>query len=335
MTSSSEPELAVRHAGETAVLILNRPRTLNALSEDMLSELERHFAVLADDPGITRIVLRSGEGRAFSAGADVRAMHAHVTAGKPELAAAYFAREYALDGILARYSKPVFALVEGVCFGAGMGLAMHSRYCVASETAHFAMPETAIGFFPDAGATYFLNTLPQALALYLALTGFRLTARDAASLGLVSHLVPSHALDAVEARIIAEGEKGLPPSPEPVALSFHDTLGQVEDCFGADSYEGVLERLKSGSSNWARTTLAVLEKMSPTALEASFEIFRRNRGRSLEACLEREEALMAQMMAHPDFAEGVRAMLVDKDRAPRWQLKSDVLAPVAAPSSSI
>ena len=313
------PELIIERIGEAAVLTLDRSRALNALSETMLQALADSLKEFSQDTGVNRVVLSSNEKRAFCAGADIRAMHDHIKKGDQDRAIAYFEREYALDKRLADFPKPVFAMVDGLCLGAGMGLALHSRHCVATPTAQFAMPETAIGFFPDAGASYFLNVLPQHLSLYLALTGARLSGADAAQLGLINHCVSEEEFDSIVDAVIKIGEGGLPEQDMPDTLSFADHLPAIERCFVDYDLEVILSTLDAEQSQWAKNVSETLRLASPTSLAWTVELMRQNRDLPLAQCLRNETGLMRVAMHHPDFAEGVRAMLIDKDRTPRWQ----------------
>lgn len=298
---------------------LDRPAALNALSPALIAALAAGLAAWRDDPVIRSVILQGEGGKAFSAGADVRAMWAHAKAGEYDAINHYFSEEYAIDLMLSRYPKPVLAVVDGICFGGGMGLAVHSPYCVASEFASFAMPETLIGFFPDAGATHFLSRLPGAVGLYLGMTGERITGGDAVQLGLASLYVPRADLPAAIHAFSVDGPEGLRAiSVPPPALSFAAHLHEINTCFAAETVEEIMYRLEANSGEWAIKTLATLKQRSPASLRWTIESQKAGRGRDLEACLAYELELVGVSTAHPDFAEGVRAALVDKDKSPRW-----------------
>ena len=300
-------------------LQLDRPAALNALSPALVSALGATLLAWRDDPSVARIVLQGNGGKAFSAGADVRAMWAHAQASDYDAINGYFAEEYAIDLMLARYPKDVIAIVDGLCFGGGMGLAVHSRFCIATEFASFSMPETLIGFFPDAGATHFLSLPPGSIGLYLGMTGARISGPDAVHLGLASHFVSRSELAAAIDIIVREGIGGLVAAAPLPAFSLEPHRGVIDDCFSAGTVEEIFRRLQADGSEWARDTLAVLGQRSPASLRWTFDSQRAGASRSLEECLKAELDLVAISTAHPDFAEGVRAALVDKDKMPRWQ----------------
>lgn len=306
--------------GGVGLIVLNRPAALNALSPAMVAALAETLAAWREDPAVTSLVLKGEGGRAFSAGADVRAMWAHAKAGEFGAVRDYFAAEYALDLMLARYPKPVLAVVNGICFGGGMALAVHSRHAIAGELASFSMPETLIGFFPDAGVTHFLSHLPGALGNYLGMTGARLSGADAVHLGLVSHYVPGSEHDRAIGTFAREGAEALECLTAPLPpFSLASRREAIDACFGGESVAEIVHRLRAHRSEWARETLATLEQRSPASLEWTLSSLRAGRGRTLEECLQAELELVAVSTTHPDFVEGVRAALVDKDRQPSWQ----------------
>lgn len=299
--------------------ILNEPKALNALSPALIDQLWEKLNLWQDDASLGWVTLEGAGGKAFSAGADVRAMWRHAAAGEYEAIKDYFAREYKIDLLLSEYNKPVITLVDGICFGGGMGLAMHSRYCVATETASFSMPETLIGFFPDAGATWFLPKLPGKLGLYFGMTGARIGGSDAVRLGLASHFVPHEYFEQIGAEIAEQGadrlnnlDFTLPPS------ALGEITPRVDECFSAGSVQGIFERLEKDGSDWAKETLVTLRSRSPASLKWTFESLS-NPGQNLAECLKNELELVAISTSHPDFQEGIRAALVDKDKTPRWQ----------------
>ncbi len=270
-------------------------------------------------PEIHAVVIEGAGGRAFCAGGDIRAIRGHALAGEHDAVEAFFAAEYALNQAIATYPKPYVALIDGICMGGGIGVSVHGTARVATEAALFAMPETAIGFFPDIGATYFLPRLPGALGLYLGLAGARMQGSDAVHAGLATHFVPKERLPALAAALVADGMGALAAHavtlPE-FSLAPHRRA--IDRCFGADSVAAVLRALAEEPGEWARDTLATLRTMSPSSVLWSFEIIRAGGHRDLAACLQAELELTRRVTRHPDFHEGVRAMVVDKDRTPRW-----------------
>ena len=315
--SDSEPTVVTARQGRIGRITLNRPRALNALDPSMIAAIADALASWRDDPAVHAVVIEGAGGRAFCAGGDVRALRSAAMAGEAATIERFFTDEYALNLAIARYPKPYVSLVDGICMGGGIGLSVHGTIRVATEAAMFAMPETAIALFPDVGATYALPRLRGAYGMYMALTGARATGADAVWLGLATHYVPQAAFAGLadriaEAGIAAIAEAAVPPPPAPMAA--HDVTA-----FAGPSVPAIIAALEADPSPWAAETLATLHHVSPSSLLWTFEIVRRGAHRTLEQCLAAELALTRHATSHPDFAEGVRAMVVDKDRTPRWQ----------------
>jgi enoyl-CoA hydratase/carnithine racemase len=303
--------------GRVGLLTLNRPAALNALDQAMIRALTAALTAWRDRPDIHAVVI-AGEGRAFCAGGDIRAVREAALAGDDASIAAFFGEEYALNLLIAAYPKPYVALIDGICLGGGIGVSVHGRYRVATETAMFAMPETGIALFPDVGASYFLPRLPGALGLFLGLTGTRLVGADAVHAGLATHFVPKGALPALAGALARDGVAALASFAAPLpAFSLADQLPAIDRCFSAPSVPALLARLADEGA-WGEKTLATLRAMSPSSVLWSFGIVTRGAARDLPACLEAELRLTRTVTRHADFAEGVRAMIIDKDRAPKW-----------------
>jgi len=303
--------------GRVGRLVLNRPAALNALDQPMLRALTAALHIWQHMPEIHAVVIE-GEGRAFCAGGDIRAVRDAATSGDAATIEAFFGEEYALNRLIAEYPKPYVALVDGICMGGGIGVSVHGRYRVATEAAMFAMPETGIALFPDVGASFFLPRLPGALGMFLGLTGTRLTGADAVHAGLATHFVPKSKLPALSASLAAGGVASLAEFAEPLPpFTLANHLPAINRCFSANSLAEILARL-SQEGAWGEKTLATLRAMSPSSLLWSFGIVHRGATRDLPACLAAELRLTRLVTRHPDFAEGVRAMIIDKDRAPKW-----------------
>lgn len=306
--------------GRVGRLELNRPRALNALDLGMIVGLAEALAGWREAPEVQAVVITGAGERAFCAGGDIRAVREAALAGDGIAIERFFADEYALNEGIASYPKPYIALIDGICMGGGIGVSVHGAIRVASEHARFAMPETGIGFFPDIGASYFLPRLPGEIGMYLALTGAELRGADAVHAGLATHFVPREHFPGLNQAIIADGPAviaGFAAALPPFGLAPHRAL--VDHCFGAASVPEIIARLDAAGTAFADETLATLRARSPSALAWSFALLRRGATRSLSACLAQELALTRRITRHPDFHEGVRAMVVDKDRAPRWR----------------
>ena len=312
-------DVDVEIAGRVGRITLNRPKALNALDLPMIRAIAAALAGWRDDPAVHAVTIEGAGGRAFCAGGDIRAIRDAALAGDTASVHAFFSEEYAVNRMIAEYPKPYIALIDGICMGGGIGLSVHGRYRVATEAALFAMPETGIALFPDVGASYVLPRLPGALGMYLGLTGARLKGADAVHAGFATHFVPQARLGALAEALAADGVAALAQFAAPLpAFSLADARPAIDRAFNAGSVEAILAQLED-EGDWGKATLAVLRAASPSSVLWSFGIIRRGAGHELADCLAAELKLTARVTAHPDFAEGVRAMIIDKDRAPKWR----------------
>ena len=319
MKPEADLPIVVRQQGQVGRLTINRPKALNAINRAMVRSLRSALDAWRDDPAIEAVVIEGAGDRAFCSGGDIRQVRDMALSGQYTEIEAFFADEYALNAAIAHYPKPYIALIDGVCMGGGMGLSIHGSARVVTEAAVLAMPETGIGFFPDVGASFFLPRLPGHHGMFLALTGARVQGADAVGSGLATHYVSRDRI-AVLADEMAEGwmttlaHHTTPSLPK--SANFEHT--EVVACFGADSVAGIMECLAGLESASARDALSTLRTRSPTAVLRTFELMRLGAASTLDQCLRTELALTRHAVRHPDFAEGVRAMVVDKDRNPRW-----------------
>jgi enoyl-CoA hydratase/carnithine racemase len=316
----SEDTVIARRDGRIGRILLNRPTALNAIDLPMIRASARALEQWRHDPHVHAVVIEGAGDRAFCAGGDIRALRQYELDGEHHRAEAFFREEYALNLAIATYPKPYAALIDGICMGGGIGVSVHAPYRVATEHAAFAMPETAIGFFPDIGATFFLPRLPGQIGTYLGLTGARMAGADAVHAGLATHFVRREALPALSRALAGDGpaELGLHVAPL-AAFSLAPHRAAIDHCFGADSVAEIVRRLEAVGDPWAVKTLDTLRTVSPSALCWTLAALRRGADLTLPQCQAAELALTRTTMRHPDFAEGVRAMVVDKDRRPRWQ----------------
>ncbi|MFN6954528.1 MAG: enoyl-CoA hydratase/isomerase family protein [Acetobacteraceae bacterium] len=314
-----EPTLIARTGGGIARLTLNRPRALNALDEPLIAALTEAARSAAADPAIRAVVLEGAGPRAFCAGGDVRAIRALVQANDRAGVHRFFAAEYGLNRLIAEFPKPWISLIGGVCMGGGCGVSVHGSHRVVTEVALLAMPETAIALFPDVGMTHVLPRLPDSIGIWMGLTGARLMGAEAVEAGLATHFVPADRLDALRAALPAEGPDAIARVAAPVPPGRIAALRPViARCFGHATPAAILAALDAEGTEWAREQAATLRRASPFSVAVSLEAMRRGATLPLAECLAMELRLTATVCFHPDFAEGVRAVLVDKDNAPRW-----------------
>ncbi len=315
-----EPSVIARRDGRAGRILLNRPRALNALDLEMIRALTRVLTDWHDDPHVHVVVIEGSGERAFCAGGDIRALRDAQLNGNRPAADAFFSEEYALNRMIATYPKPYVALIDGICMGGGIGVSVHAPYRVATEHAMFAMPETAIGFFPDIGATFFLPRLPGCIGTYLGLTGARMQGADAVHAGLATQFTPRAQLAALSQALARDGAGALAEHAAPLpAFSLAPCRATLDHCFGADTVPEIVQHLQAEGGDWATRTLDMLRGVSPSALCWTLMALQRGAGLTLPQALDAEFALTHTTMRHPDFAEGVRAMVVDKDRQPHWQ----------------
>jgi enoyl-CoA hydratase len=305
--------------GRIGRLVLDRQRALNALDAGMIGALAAALDLWREDHTVHAITIEGAGERAFCAGGDIRAVRDAALAGDAAAIHAFFAAEYALNQTIAAYPTPYVALVDGICLGGGIGVSVHGAYRVATEHAMFAMPETGIALFPDVGASYVLPRLPGALGMFLGLTGTRISGADAVHAGIATHFVSRAGLPALKSALARDGVAALGVHAEALPpFTLAPRTAAIDRCFSAGSVAEILARLRT-EGDWGASVLATLRTMSPSALAWSFDIIHAGATRSLRDCLAAELALTALVTMHPDFAEGVRAMVVDKDKAPNWQ----------------
>jgi enoyl-CoA hydratase len=317
---SDEPTIITRRDGRAGRILLNRPRVLNTLTLDMVRTFTRALDDFANDPHVHAVVVEGAGDRAFCAGGDIRALRDGQLSGDRTDVEAFFREEYDLNLMISTYPKPYIALIDGICMGGGIGVSVHGPYRVATEHAMFAMPETAIGFFPDIGGTFFLPRLPGQLGVYLGLTGLRTTGADAVHAGFATHFTQRANLPALSAALAEIGAAALAHYAEPLPpCTIAPHLAAIDRCFAAETVNEIAARLTAEPGDWAAAALKALRTVSPAALAFTLEAFRRGANMTLRQTLEAEFKLTRTTMAYPDFAEGVRAMVVDKDRQPKWQ----------------
>jgi enoyl-CoA hydratase len=322
-SAAAEPDpVLVRVDGAVGRLTLNRPRALHALTTDMCRLMVDALLTWRADPAVAAVLIDHSGPRGFCAGGDIRAI-AESGAGDGVAARAFFKIEYQLNALLFDYPKPVIAIMDGVVMGGGVGISAPANYRVATDRTTFAMPETGIGLFPDVGGGWFLPRLSGEAGMWLALTGARIKAADCLLLGLATDYVESAQVDALKAALIAR-----PHAIDSVVTEFEADAGQpslaqhqddIARAFAGESVEAIFTALAQAGSPWALAQLDVLGTKSPQALKVAHRQLREGAkiGRFVDEMVV-EYRLAARICQLPDFIEGVRAVIVDKDNAPRW-----------------
>lgn len=312
------PTIIAHRQGRIGRITINRPKALNAVDLGMLLAIGAALDEWRHDPRVHAIVVEGAGGRAFCAGGDVRRMRELCAAGASVEIEAFFVAEYGLNLAIARYPKPYIALIDGVCMGGGIGLSVHGAVRVVTDAAVLAMPETAIGFFPDVGASFILPRLRPGFGMAMALTGRQVKGADAVYLGLATHYVTRERIATLADEIAEDGIAVLADAARPPPTSNLALVAALIRCFDRDSVAAIMTDLTAIDAEWARADLATLRAVSPMAVLASFELVRRGADCTLEQCQATELALTRHFTRHPDFQEGVRAMVIDKDRTPHW-----------------
>jgi enoyl-CoA hydratase len=310
---------------------LNRPSALHALNLEMCADMLRALLAWRGDRGVKAVLLDHAGERGFCAGGDIRAI---VGAGirAQEAAQDFFRTEYQLNHLLFTYPKPTVAFVDGIVMGGGVGISMPCRFRVATERTLFAMPETAIGLFPDVGGGWYLPRLPGQVGTWLALTGARLRGADCVGLGIATHFVPSERLPELKRAIVdvvsAQDDEFAASvittelnrfTAEPGLSAVEPQLADIDRLFAFDTVEEIFAALEADGGEWAAKELEGLRAKSPQALKITLRQMREGaRMASFEDEMSMEFRLASRVALLPDFAEGVRACLIDKDQAPRW-----------------
>lgn len=339
MTSQSETAAARPEAmpdneivfsvrGRVGFILLNRPKALNALTHAMCVEMNAQLAKWAHDPKVETVAIEGEGEKGFCAGGDVVKVARSGQTGTFEWRD-FFRDEYRNNAAIKHFPKPYVALLDGIAMGGGVGVSVHGAYRVATERTMLAMPETGLGLIPDVGGSYILPRLPGATGMYLALTGYRAKAGDCLYLGLATHYVPSERLTDLKAKL-AEAPTGgdiaavgvllddFAEDPGPAPLAEHRDA--IDRCFARDSVEDILAALTRKPTDWAARQAADLRGKSPTSLKLTFEQMRRGGMMSFDECLKMEFRLVSHIILRgDDFYEGVRALLVEKDKAPSWK----------------
>jgi enoyl-CoA hydratase/carnithine racemase len=293
----------------------------------MIIALQQQLQQWQEDSSIHAVVIRAAPGKAFCAGGDVRWLYEAGKNHDPKQMQ-FFWHEYRLNHFIHQFNKPYIALMDGITMGGGVGISLHGSHPVASERFVFAMPETGIGFFPDIGASYLLSRCPGVLGVYLGLTGNRLNPADAYHLGLIKHIIPADRFDDTLHKLIeadlsmnasVEVDKCLQQTAIPVQTTpIAELIATINHCFNATEMEAIINNLTEVDDEWHRETLNTLQQKAPLSLKVTLAQIQKARALDMAECVTMDYCLVGHFMRDSDFYEGVRALLVDKDKSPRW-----------------
>ncbi|MCH9644984.1 MAG: enoyl-CoA hydratase/isomerase family protein [Gammaproteobacteria bacterium] len=312
--------------GVIATITLNRVKALNALSFDMLKALHDKLDQWDDNQNIKAIIIKSNCDRAFCAGGDIKSLYLNRDDQGSE---DYFKNEYLCDRKIKHLKTPYISFLDGITMGGGAGISVHGSFRVATNKLMFAMPETAIGFFPDIAAAYFLSNCPNQLGLYMGLTGNSINVTDAYQLKLVTHVVDSKQFNDIEQQLIDTlfSKKDF-AAVKSILDRFHQTpndseLDQhkkmIDQCFSENSVEAIIAALQNSNSKFATETAATLLSRSPTSLKVTFRHFQRSQQHDFDRVIQSDLNLANRFLRSKDFFEGIRAMVIDKDKQPHWR----------------
>jgi enoyl-CoA hydratase len=322
---STELEIIARKIGQIGRITLNRPRSLNALTHGMCLSMIEALNAWRDDADVKAIVVDGAGEKGFCAGGDILQLHNSGKAGTED-AWLFWRDEYRLNTLIHHYPKPYVALIDGITMGGGVGVSVHGSHRVAGDRTMIAMPETGIGFYPDVGGAYFLPRLAGELGVWMGLTGARLKAPDAIAAGLATHYCPSSQYDALVAaletadladddalEVLLEEFSG-DPGESDLAM----TRRLIDAAFEGDAVEPIIERISAAGDPWSVKQAKILAGKSPTALKLTLAALRKGVDLSFEDVMRQDLRLSSRCLEGPDFYEGVRAVIIDKDNAPVW-----------------
>ena len=327
--------------GRTGRIRLNRPKAIHALTLEMVHAMRAALVEWRDDSAVEAVIIDHAEGRGFCAGGDIAFLRHSALNDGGVSGRKFFHDEYRLNHLIFEYPKPVVAIMDGITMGGGVGISQPARFRVASENTRFAMPETGIGLFPDVGGGWFLSRLPGRLGPFLALTGARLDGAECLWAGLATHYLPAEALAEAKQRITHGHEPGgvltaLSVTPPPARIE--ENAIAIARHFASDRYEDILAGLEADDSEWAAKELATLRTKSPQTCKVALRELRESLALSDFADeMRMEYRIASRVLLRPDFAEGVRAVIVDKDNAPKWDpatpegVTDDLLDSIFAP----
>jgi enoyl-CoA hydratase len=335
-------EVLFRVEGRAGIISLNKPSTIHALTLDMVHAMVTQLQAWSGDPAVDIIILDHAEGRGFCSGGDIAFLRNSALNDNGVSGRKFFHDEYQLNNLLFTYCKPVVAFMDGITMGGGVGISQPAKYRIATENTRFAMPETGIGLFPDVGGGWYLSRLEGRVGAYLALTGGRIDGADCLAIGLATHFLPSEKLAEAKARIMEAPDRidgilgSLAVTPPDSKLA--GNIPAINRLFASDQFEDILAALDDDGSDWAQKELAALRTKSPQTCKVSLrQLAEGSQAATFADNMVIEYRIASRVIVRPDFAEGVRAVIVDKDNAPQWNpatpeaVTSDLIDTIFAP----
>lgn len=312
-------ELLTERRGRAGIVTLNRPKALNSLTHVMVDAFTEALERWRDDDAVALVIVRGAGDRGLCAGGDIASLYDNAR-NAPEKSDAFFADEYALNEMIADYPKPYVALMNGVVLGGGVGVSAHGSHRIVTDDSRIGMPEVGIGLFPDVGGTWLLAHAPDHLGRHFGLTGAHMSAADAIETGFADHFVPHGRLEELVDTLCETGDPGR------IDELAQDAPGGIEvdraalaATYDADTAEEILANLRASDEDWAQDAAKRIARSCPMSIKVALEGQRRAQGLPLTEALAQDLRVAGVMHRRPDFAEGVRAQIIDKDRNPQWQ----------------
>jgi len=325
---------------DVGLITLNRPKALNALNSSMVKKIKPKLKEYESQ--VRMVIVQGAGGKAFCAGGDVKSVTENGIGAKSlEIGTSFFAHEYSMNSLIGNYKIPYISLIDGITMGGGVGISVHGKFRVATEKTLFAMPETAIGLFCDVGGSYILSRMDKNLGVMLGLTGYRLKGSDVAKVGIATHYVNSSEIESLKTKLIKDIRdpeiilKENTNNLDDIKFSLEPFVEKIDSIFSNESVEAIFEALVKDNSKWAQGLLKTLKEVSPTGIKITRKEILMGKNLSLDECLTMEYRLAYRSVEakySTDFYEGVRALLIDKDKDPKWcpssveDVKDDIIA---------
>lgn len=305
-------EIHIRIEGCAGRITLDRPHALNAVTYEQVIAIEKALDAWRDDPAVALVIIDATGDKAFSAGGDLAEMYRTGSAGDYTYGRKFWSDEYRLNAKIANYSKPYVAFMQGFTMGGGVGVSCHGSHRIVCENSKISMPECAVGLVPDVGGSAILAAAPGHLGEFLGVSGFRMGPGDAIFAGFADHFVPRDGWPELIAKLADTGEADIPQHTAPARALDAEKLKTIDDIWSRDTLADIAD---ASDEN----TLSMLAASSPLSMACAVELVRRVRGKSIEDALTQEYRFTARAMEHGDFIEGIRAVIVEKDRNPNWR----------------
>ena len=322
------------------IIVLNRPQVLNCLNLEMILALKNQLLLWRDDPNIQFIILKSDLQKALCAGGDLKEVYGAGQQKNNDFLQKFFEEEYSLNQLIFNYPKPYISLMNGVTMGGGVGISAHGSHRIVTDNSVLAMPEVFIGFFPDVGGSYFLNKCPGKTGLLLGLSGYRMNAADAMYTGIGTHYVPQENMPFLftaltETDISAHPKEGIQAildifSTQPLMVSqLQENRSLIDEFFSEEDIGTLVAGLRLSKSFWLREIRDKIGEASPLSVAISHRLLQSSKGILFQEAMDRELKLALKFFENDEVLEGIRSVVIDKDRQPKWKYPSVVDVPVS------